>query len=343
MQKTSIRCLFLLLTLFGRSAVASAAEQLFGLLDQNQDGWLVADEINYQHQRLFQRLLRTADSDRDGRLSSAEFQAGLEPQQPAKPLIKKQSSELPGANALLLLLAKMDVNGNGQVEEEELPEQFLEIFQRIEDRLGGEPDGVLDRRELTRSAPRLSQIALRFAEQMDLDVEVELALLSEKQWRAVQNMLSRQSRGDMLADPKRARNFFRQLDANGDGQVTLAEVPDQVAQRFGQLIERADRNNDGQISEPELMAVSRQLQSAAATRPSPAKIQQGIDRLLKKLDRNGDHRISRQEAPRRMAARFEQIDRDGNGSLNRDELAPVVERLSRSRPSEAKSRGTPVE
>ena len=339
MQKTSLLCSFLLFTFLATPAVATESEQLFDQLDQNHDGRLVEDEIDHQHRRLFQRLLRTADSDRDGRLSNVEFQAGLKPQLPAKPLVKKQSSELPGANALLLLLAKMDGNSNGQIEEGEVPEQFRDIFQRIEDRLGGEPDGVLDRRELTQAAPRLSHIALRFAERMDLDVEVELALLSEKQWSSVQNMLSTQPRGEVLADPKRAREFFRQLDANGDGQISSAEVPDQIAERFEQLLERADRNNDGQISEPELMAVSRQLQARAAERLSPAELRAGINRLLKQLDRNGDRRISRQEAPRRMAGRFDRIDRDGNGSLDRDELAPVVELLSRLRPAEPQTLG----
>jgi len=186
------------LSLFLSAHAATAdTESLFTALDKNQDGWLQADEIDTQHRRLFERLLRTSDGDRDERLSSGEFQASLKPQQPAKPLVKKQGSELPGADALLLLLARMDANSNGRIEADEVPEQFREVFDRIEDRLGGKPDGVLGRRELTRAAPRLSHIALRLAERMDLDVEVELALLSEKQWRSVQSMLGRRSRGKL--------------------------------------------------------------------------------------------------------------------------------------------------
>ena len=319
--------------------LAIADEGLFGRLDKNQDGQLAADEIGEQHQRLFARLLRSADDDRDGRLTSSEFQISLRPRQTEKPLVKKVGSEMPGADALLLLLAKMDVNTNGQIESKEVPSQLRQVFDTLEERLGGQRDGVLDRRELAQSAPRLSNIAMRMAERMKLDVEVELALLPDKQWRSVQNMLGPRQRGEPLADPERAREFFRRIDANGDGQVALDEVPDQIAERFEQLLERADRNRDEQISEQELMAVSRRLQAAAADRPSPAQVKKNVDRLLKQLDRNRDGKVSRNEAPPRMQGRFDRLDRNGNGSLNRAELVAAAEMLGRVRQTEARTLG----
>ncbi len=341
MKNTSLLHSFLFLSLFAPTALAADAERLFGLLDHNRNAWIEADEIGDPYRRLFQRLLRTSDDDQDGRLSLAEFQVGLEPQTFTKPLVQKQSSELPGADALLLLLAKMDVNSNGRIEQDEVPAQFLAIFKRIEDRLGGEPDGVLDRRELTQAAPQFGNIALRIVERMDLDVDVELALLSEKQWRSVQNMIGPRSRGEMLANPQQAREFFRRLDTNNDGQIASSEVPAPLAERFEQLLERADRDRNNQISEQELMAVSRLLQAVAGKRPSPAQIQEGIDRLLKKWDRNGDQQISQQEAPRRLATRFERLDRDGNGQLDRGELVPAVELLSQLRRPEAEMQEGP--
>ena len=310
---------------------ASAGEQLFDQLDQNSDGWIEAKEIDAQHRRLYDRLLRTGDADKDGRLSSNEFQICLQPKQAEKPLVKKQGSEIPGADALLLLLARMDANTNGQIEAREVPEPLLGIFHRIEDRLGGERDGVLNRRELTQAGPGLSRIAQRVADQMGLDVEVELALLSEKQWNNVQNMLSRRGRANELGNPDRARELFRQLDANSDGQVTLEEVPDQFAQRFQQLLDRADRNRDEQISEDELMTVSRIMKAMEGNRPSADQIAKGTKQLLKQWDRDGDKRLSQQELPRRMAPRFDRLDQDGDGYLDRDEMARVVDLLSRFR------------
>ena len=311
--------------------LAPADQRLFQQLDQNQDGWLEAGEIDTQHRRLYERLLRTGDADQDGRLSSDEFKVSLQPKQTEKPLVEKQGSEIPGADALLLLLARMDVNGDSQIQRQEVPQPLLEMFDRIEDRLGGERDGVLDRRELTRAGPGLIRIAQRIVEGMNLDVEVELALLSDKQWNNVQNMLSRRGQTDMLADPERARQIFRQLDANSDGQVTLAEVPDQVAQRFEQLLQRADRNRDEQISEEELMTVSRLMKAMQANRPTGDQLDKRTKRLLKAWDRDGDKRISQEELPRRVASRFDRFDQDGDGYLDREEMARVVDLLSRFR------------
>ena len=317
------------------SALSADTERLFTELDRNRDGQLDVQEIKTDHKRLFERLLRTADGDHDGKLSSIEFQTGLQPHAPAKPMVEKEGSELPGTDALLLLLAKMDTNANGTIEAAEVPEPLQPIFDRIEERLGGKPDGVLDRRELTQAAPRLSQIAMRFAERTKLDVEVELALLPKKQWQSVQNMLGPRPRGEYLANPEQAREFFRRLDANGDGQIIAEEVPDALAERFEQLLQRADRNRNDQLSEAEVLKFSRQLQVFSENRLSPAELRTEIQRLLKQLDRNGDQQISRQEAPRRLKARFDRVDTDGSGQIERDELAPVVQLLSRLRQPES--------
>ena len=266
MQKTLAIHFFLLLALFALPNNASASEQVFALLDQNHDGWLAEDEIKVEHRRLYQRLLRTADNDQDGRLSIEEFQTGIQPQQPDKPLVKKQSNELPGANALLLLVAKMDTNSDGQIEKAEVPEAFLDLFDRIEERLGGERDGLLDRRELTQSAPRLSRIALRIGEQMGLDVEVELALLPEKQWRSVQNMLAPRTPGMMPADPQKARQFFKRLDRDGDGQISRQEAPPQMAERFDKI----DRNGNGQLDRKELASLVKLLRRIRKSEIQPA-------------------------------------------------------------------------
>lgn len=318
-------------------SAATASDELFARLDQNQDGQLAADEIEPARQRLFDRLLRTGDENADGKLSADEFRTGLQPTAAEKPIVEKQGSEMPGANALLLILAKMDTNADGQLNAEEVPSQFREFFDRIEDRLGGEKDGLLTRREINQAAPRLSQFAVRMTERMKLDVDLELALLSEKQWQAAQNMTGSRKQGEMLADPNRARQFFKQLDANGDGQLTLAEVPDAVADRFEMLLDRADRNDDDQISEKELMTVSRLMQArmAKSNQPRSKETARAIERMLKQLDRDGDRKVSRKEAPRRLAGRFDQLDTDSSGYLERKEVATLVQSLSAMRRPES--------
>ncbi len=324
-------CLALLFSL--PALPATAAEELFARLDRDQDGQLVADEIESSHKRLFDRLLRTSDQDGDGKLSSIEFQSGLNSRTSEKPLVQKQGSQMPGANALLLILAQMDANADGRIASEEVPSRFRVFFDRLEERVGGDQDGLLSRREIIQFAPRMSQFALRLAQRLNLDVELELALLEEKQWQAAQAMTGGRQRGDALADSQRALEFFKRLDANGDGLVTLEEVPDQVANRFEMLLDRADRNRDDQISQRELMAVSRRMQAreSSSMMSRPQEGNRAIAQMFRQLDGDGDRRVSRQEAPRRLARRFDRLDTDGSGYLERQEIATYVESLSAMR------------
>ena len=94
--------------------IAAAAEidadRLFGDLDANDDGQVTAGEVGDEQRLLFKRLARTGDADGDGKLSAEEFAAALQPVRAEKSLVEKQGSRLPGADALTVLMAKMDVN-----------------------------------------------------------------------------------------------------------------------------------------------------------------------------------------------------------------------------------------
>ena len=58
---------------------------LFDRLDANHDGQITADEVPPEHRGLFERLLRRADSNGDGKLSREEFMRGLADDQPGRP------------------------------------------------------------------------------------------------------------------------------------------------------------------------------------------------------------------------------------------------------------------
>ncbi len=68
------------------SAIANAADgskaELYDRLDANHDGQLTADEVPQEHRVLFDRLLRRADRNADGKLSREEFVQGLADDQP---------------------------------------------------------------------------------------------------------------------------------------------------------------------------------------------------------------------------------------------------------------------
>src|SRR5262245_17481363 len=74
--------------------------ELFDRLDANDNGTIAAGEVTGDNQRLFERLLRRADSNRDKALSREEFVASLVPSRPEKTLEAKQSAAMPEADAV---------------------------------------------------------------------------------------------------------------------------------------------------------------------------------------------------------------------------------------------------
>ncbi len=246
-------------------AVSADTRRMFRQLDGNQDGQLTAQEIAGEHARLFNRLLRTADLDGDGRLSLAEFDQGLEPDRPAKQFAQKQPSRLPGSDELLLLLAMMDADADGVIRFDEAPERLRPFYLRLEQRVGQSEDRKIVARQLAQAAPVVTQLALATVRQLQLDVELEISLLPEKNWALFQRLDKPRRPGEQLANAELGLELFRRLDANSDGQIVYDEVPEQFAARFDRFLARADRNRDERISKAEFQAMSRRLRAANAS------------------------------------------------------------------------------
>ncbi|MBY6137001.1 EF-hand domain-containing protein [Nocardioides marinus] len=99
---------------------------------------------------------------------------------------------------------------------------------------------------------------------------------------------------------------FEELDADGSGEVTQAELQAHKQARFAS----ADANGDGLLSLDELQA---QASAKAAERAA---------RMLERFDKNGDGSLSEGEMPKpRDGARmFERMDRDGSGGISKQEF-----------------------
>ncbi|KIC47099.1 calcium-binding protein [Ruegeria sp. ANG-S4] len=108
---------------------------------------------------------------------------------------------------------------------------------------------------------------------------------------------------------------FQELDADGDGQITQAEIEAHRAQRFTS----ADADGDGQLSLEEMQAAA---QSRANER---------VQKMFERQDANNDGFLSEDELPkpRRGAKMFERIDADGNGSISEQEYADAQEKMGR--------------
>lgn len=101
------------------------------------------------------------------------------------------------------------------------------------------------------------------------------------------------------------RHSFEDLDANGDGQLTQAELDGHMQARFAQ----ADTNGDGRLSKDELQARGSSRASKRA------------DKMIERLDANGDGGLSLEEMRQgRGGAMFERADADGDGAISKAEF-----------------------
>jgi len=248
------------------------AQRVFRQLDENHDGQLVSGEFSAEQKSLFARLLRTADADRDGQLSQPEFAAGLQAQRTAKPLAKKRPSRLAGADELLLLVAMMDANADGLLEQQEVPKRLRPFYLRLKRQIGKGDRRQIRAREIAQAAPRFALLALETVKRLKLDVDLELALLPEKNWALMERLDGSRRPGENFASAELALDLFDDLDTNGDGQVVAAEVPERFADRFQRLLDRGDRDGDQRLSRQEMQAISWRFQAA---RDSGQMLKQG--------------------------------------------------------------------
>ena len=110
------------------------------------------------------------------------------------------------------------------------------------------------------------------------------------------------------------RPSFTELDADGNGELTLAELQSHGAKRFAD----ADTDGDGLLSSDEMVA--------AAKAREEGRMAKFVDRMIERRDTNGDGFLSVEEmAPEgdRAERMLEHADADNNGTISEEEFASL--------------------
>lgn len=94
--------------------------------------------------------------------------------------------------------------------------------------------------------------------------------------------------------------LLREVDTNGDGRITQAEIDAAVNARFA----RFDANKDGRLSLDEFQALWADL-----TRPA-------MVRAFQFMDPDGDASITKAEVDERFGRLVQRFDRNGDGALS---------------------------
>ncbi len=110
---------------------------------------------------------------------------------------------------------------------------------------------------------------------------------------------------------------FEQIDADGDGQITRAEMDGLRAGRFAAV----DANGDGNLDLEELEAHGTQ------------RAKERAEKIMERMDANDDGVLSPEEMTRetRATRRFDRMDTDGDGAISKAEFDAVKDRMAKRR------------
>lgn len=124
------------------------------------------------------------------------------------------------------------------------------------------------------------------------------------------------------------------FDSDGDGQITSLEIKKWIEAVFHQELQRADLNDDGQLSEYELTYARTNAPGAILWTGMDADgngtisrdeftvfTRAVVDEILQQYDSNGDQLISQTEFLEQIQQRLTRLDMDKDGLLERSEVA----------------------
>jgi Ca2+-binding EF-hand superfamily protein len=342
---------------------------LFKRLDKNGDGQVATDEVPEEQQGLFQRLLRRGDKNGDGKLTAEEFEKANKPDE--RPDVNLTPDANGGGDARERF-QMLDRNKDGKVTLDEVPEPLRERLKPIFDRSGKKE---LTIEELGRlgggGRPDPAEFFKRFdansdgkisKDELPAEARQRFAPLFERLGKDEMTLEQFQQAGDRLRESMGRPGMgspdeaFGRLDTNGDGKLTIEEVPERARPMVEATFRRAGKEATGSLSKEEFVknmperrdgerppASGRRPEGdnprgAGDDRPGSTPRPGGGDRavgrgpaFLRVLDTNRDGRLSKDELSK-AAAKFDELDQNHDGQLDPTELNGGSEDAPERRP-----------
>ena len=182
------------------------------------------------------------------------------------------------------ILRESDRNGDGQLQREEAPILILSDFDDID----RDHDNRID--------------------------SFEAWEYDARRRRAAQSTRSGASRASPSTNaPQTVRTLVElveRADADGDGKLSQAEMPESLRERFV----RVDLDGDGFLELEEAAKLDSQARAGAGRARRRTMV-----REVGLMDTDGDGLLQKKEAPMRVQRIFETLDRDRNGAIDLDE------------------------
>jgi Ca2+-binding EF-hand superfamily protein len=284
------------------------AAALFAQLDLNKDGQLTADEIPADRKRLFERLVRVADKNKDDKLDAEEFAAGLAPRERT---VNPEGAE---GRTPERIFKRLDANGDGKVTLDEVPDERREGFKLLIARGDKDGDGALSKEEFIKAMG---------GGEPSKPAETKPADTKTTDAKPADTKPADAKQPDVRPGVQR---LFTRLDKNGDGKVTLDEVPDAHRPMIERSLRHFDKDGDKALSLEEFSAAMEHARPGEGQPPAvaarPAQFggnPRGFMGLFGLLDADHDGKLSSDEisaAPERLRT----LDKNGDGTVSPDEI-----------------------
>jgi len=264
--------------------------EIFARLDENKDGKLSESEAKGQFKENFLRL----DSNADGFVTEEEIaRAGGR-----RPDGSPGAGNGPDPRQLEAMFEKADANKDGKLTKDEIPEGRREFFARMMERTGAD----------------------------SVNKEQFVRFMAQQGGRPGEP--GRPGQPGPGGPPGGGRPpLFVALDADNDGELSAGEI-----EASSKSLLKLDKNSDGKLTRDELFPGSPDGPPRGRPgegRPDAARFIEQFRERIKAADTDKDGKISKEEAgkegaPPALKERFDQIDANGDGQLDENELRQMV-------------------